>query len=86
MSGKDFIAKVQEEWQRATCLEIDTFEDDSAAQTWIDSVLTDPFYNSNNGGFLHPDFNADNLHRVNRLEAINGDGCWSYVGRVHQRQ
>ena len=87
MDGKVFIAKVQEEWERATCLEIDFFDDQAAVLTYFNSLDTDPLYDVDNNAFIHENFaDAENRANMNRLEAINGDGCWSYVGRVFQTQ
>ena len=35
MTGKSFIAKVQEEWKRATCLSVDFFDDESGCLQFL---------------------------------------------------
>jgi len=51
--------------------------------TQMTSLDSDPFYDVNNGAYIH---NVTPRKDLNRIEAIKGDGCWSYVGRVFKTQ
>lgn len=84
MSGKDMTRKIQQEFERASCLTIDVFDDEAAVLSYFNSLDSDSNYDTSNGAFIHPSY-SDPADRSNmsRLKAINGSGCWSYVGRVY---
>jgi len=46
LDGKVFIAKVQEEWKRATCLSIDFFDDAAAAESYMTRRVVKMTYTS----------------------------------------
>ncbi|CBY14075.1 unnamed protein product [Oikopleura dioica] len=80
MSGKDMIKKIQQEFERASCLTVDVFDDEAAVLSYFDSLDSDAMYDTANGAFIHPSFASTGT--LSRLKAINGSGCWSYVGKV----
>ena len=85
MSGKAMIAKIQQEFERASCLTVDVFEDEAAVLAYFASLDTDPNYDTSNGGFIHPLYaDPSTRNNMSRLQALNSSGCWSYVGRVFQ--
>ena len=56
MSGKAFIIKAQEEWERATCLTMDFHDDQAAVDAWATALDGNPLYNVDAGAFIHPDY------------------------------